>query len=100
MFGHKIPHTSKKKLTKLQNSDVSSVVEYQRDRQRSHQFGRDPEARSLFNLSKFYSEDEVVAMSWTLYHNAALSLHRSEKESKFARISSIWYWVNIYPEYQ
>lgn len=85
MFRDKIPPASKKKLTRLQPSDVSSVVEFQRERQQRYLMSRDPEARPLYNLSKYYSEGEVVAMSWTMYHNATLSLHKSAKESKCGR---------------
>ena len=81
VFGVKVPVHCKRKLKQLHDSDLDSIAEYRRDKRYPFQ-SKDPDARALFNLSKYYGEDEVVAMSWTLHHNAALSLHRSEKESK------------------
>ena len=81
IFNDRIPYNCKRKLKQLLPSELDSVADY---RQQERQFlqTRDPEARTLLNLSKFYGTDEVAAMSWTLHHNAALSLHRSEKASK------------------
>lgn len=83
VFGVKIPYLCKKKLKQLHPNDLDSIAEYKR-----HKFApppynsKEPDARTFFNLGRHYGEDEVVAMSWTLHHNAALSVHRSEKESK------------------
>ena len=86
VFGVKVPLNCKRKLKQLHNSDLDTIVEYKREKPYPYQT-RDPDSRALFNLSKYYREDEVIAMSWTLHHNAALSLHRSEKESKLGEIS-------------
>ena len=83
VFKRNIPVVTKKKLTCLQEGDVHSIEKNSHDKLKyppGHHLSGD--ARVLYNLGRFHTVDEVVAMSWTMHYNAALTVHRWKKEGK------------------
>jgi hypothetical protein len=78
VFKHILPLNCKKKLIHLQDSDVSSIMRFSQDKNAL------TDTRLYSSLGRF-GVDAVIAMSWTMYHNAALSLHRWEKDGEWLR---------------
>ncbi len=68
----------------LKESDVTSIVRYRQEKNHDARPQAVPgsDAKTVYSLSRYYELDVVIAMSWTMHHNAALSLHRWEKEGK------------------
>lgn len=72
VFTRAIPYNTKRKLKTLHESDVNLMAKH----------GDNVQNKDLYSLYRHYQQQEVLAMSWTLYHNAALHVHRYEKHSK------------------
>lgn len=79
VLGIFISNHCKRRLKILQESDVNYMAKS--DRTKFDNLGS-ASNRDLYNLSRFFQQQEVLAMSWTFYHNAALHVHRYEKHSK------------------
>lgn len=82
VFGHQIPVLCKKKLTNLRQFDVTKMNSF-KGKSPGGYSKVDPDSKSLLNLHRHYSMDEIVAMSWTMYLNSPVVLHRQMKESMF-----------------
>lgn len=83
VFKQNVPYYCKRKLAHLQESDINSIVKYSHGQEKHVQNdGR------LYSTLGRYGLDVVVAMSWTMYHNAILSLHRWEKDGKLGDFRS------------
>ena len=80
VFNDSIPPTCKRKLSSLQQADVEKVDSF-RDKPPNAMIKGDVEAKALINLRRHYGIEEIIAMSWTMYHNSALRLHKWKKES-------------------
>ena len=61
----------------LQDSDVNSIVKYSPG-QEKHVYN-DP--RTYSTLGRL-GVDMAIAMSWTIYHNAVLSMHKWRKDGE------------------
>ena len=81
VFKDTIPATCKKKLYQLLDSDIDKIKSLYKEKQTNSTL-KEFETKALLNLSCHYGEEEVVAMSWTKYHNSSLHLHKMKRESK------------------
>lgn len=78
VFKQHVPFQCKKKLYHLQESDINSIVKYGSGHERN-----DTKDTRVFSTLGRFGLDVVIAMSWTMHHNAALILHRWEKDGEF-----------------
>lgn len=81
VFKQHVPFNCRRRLSHLQESDINTIVKYTPGQERHNQ--SDPRVYSTLGR---YGVDLVRAMSWTLHHNAALSLHRWEKDGEWVRL--------------
>lgn len=77
VFKQHVPFQCKKKLNNLQESDINSIVKYVPGQERN-----DTKDARVFSMLGRFGVDVAIAMSWTMHHNAALSLHKWEKDGK------------------
>ncbi len=80
VFDHHIPVSCKKKLANLHQADVTKMVSFKG--KPAGGFNKtDTDSKPLWNLHRHYSMDEIVAMSWTMYFNSPVVLHKQMQES-------------------
>ena len=76
VFKFSIHGSCKKRLKSLRENDAIYMAKVDRNNLTAVQ------NKDLAWLCRYFQHQEIVAMSWTLYHNAPLHVHRYEKRSK------------------
>lgn len=79
VFKQYVSNGCKRKLAHLQDSDVSTIVKFSPGQEKYTQ----NDTRTYSILGRF-GVDMAIAMSWTMYHNAVLSVHKWQKDGENA----------------
>ena len=79
VFKKTVPSHCEKKLKNMPEWDAGFLAKLDREGTSSTMQPKDPAVHGLYQKFQY---QEIMAMSWTQYHNAALHVHRYEKHSK------------------
>ena len=71
VLGDRIPPVCHSKLNKIREREVAQIDKV------------DSIDHPLYLLDRHYSPESILAMGSSTYHNAALEVHKKERESEF-----------------